>query len=156
MVVASLLLAGMVTGSYAEEPKVLHMSQNAEMDTLDTGNTGLSATIDMMNLMMDCLFRLDENNVPQPNVCESYTVSEDGLTYTFTLRDSTWSNGTPVTAADFEYAWKRTCDPANGFENAFLFNYIPMKNLAEINAGTADISTLGVTAKDDKLSLIHI
>lgn len=115
LVVASLLLAGMVTGSYAEEPKVLHMSQNAEMDTLDTGNTGLSATIDMMNLMMDCLFRLDENNVPQPNVCESYTVSEDGLTYTFTLRDSTWSNGTPVTAADFEYAWKRTCDPANGF-----------------------------------------
>ena len=58
LVVATLLLAGMVTGSYAEEPKVLHMSQNAEMDTLDTGNTGLSATIDMMNLMMDCLFRL--------------------------------------------------------------------------------------------------
>ena len=156
MVVASLLRAGMVTGSYAEEPKVLHMSQNAEMDTLDTGNTGLSATIDMMNLMMDCLFRLDENNVPQPNVCESYTVSEDGLTYTFTLRDSTWSNGTPVTAADFEYAWKRTCDPANDFENAFLFNYIPMKNLAEINAGTADISTLGVTAKDDKTLVVEL
>lgn len=156
LVVASLLLAGMVTGSYAEEPKVLHMSQNAEMDTLDTGNTGLSATIDMMNLMMDCLFRLDENNVPQPNVCESYTVSDDGLTYTFTLRDSTWSNGTPVTAADFEYAWKRTCDPANGFENAFLFNYIPMKNLAEINAGTADISTLGVTAKDDKTLVVEL
>lgn len=151
-----LLMTCMTMVATAEGEKVLRLAMGAELDTLDTGNTGSSGTVDMMNLVMDTLFRLDENNVVQPRGCESYTVSEDGLTYTFVLRDNVWSNGEPVTAADYEYAWKRTCDPEGGWENAFLFNYIPLKNLPEINAGTADPSELGVTAVDEKTLVVEL
>ena len=49
----------------------------------------------------------------EPGVAESWDVSDDGLTYTFHLRDNAkWSDGTPVTAKDFEYSWRRICDPA--------------------------------------------
>ena len=48
----------------------------------------------------------------EPGVAESWDVSDDGLTYTFHLRKSNWSDGTPLTANDFEYTWKRLCDPS--------------------------------------------
>ena len=143
VLVASMLAALLLSPfAQAEGEKVVRLTQNVELDTLDISNTGDGYATSMMALLLDSLFRLDENNVPQPALCESYTVSDDGLTYTFTLRDSKWSNGEPVTAADFVYSWKRTCNPANGFENAFLFNYVPIKNLPEISAGEADPDTL--------------
>ena len=56
---------------------------------------------------------------------ESYEVSEDGLTYTFTLRDDiVWSDGEPVTAGDFEYSWKRITDPANAADYGYILSGI--------------------------------
>lgn len=158
IVLVAAMLAALLLSPFAqaEGDKVVRLTQNVELDTLDISNTGDGYATSMMALLLDSLFRLDENNVPQPALCESYTVSDDGLTYTFTLRDSKWSNGDPVTAADFVYSWKRTCNPANGFENAFLFNYVPIKNLAEISAGEADPDTLGVTAVDDKTLVLEL
>ena len=49
---------------------------------------------------------------PIPGAAESWTISDDGLTYTFKLRDHKWSDGTPVTAEDFVYSWRRLLDPA--------------------------------------------
>ena len=81
---------------------------------------------------------------------ESYEVSEDGLTYTFTLRDGiTWSDGQPVTAADFEYSWKRITDPATAADYGYILAGI-VENAAAIQAGEAEPDTLGVTAIDDK------
>ena len=158
IVLVAAMLAALLLSPFAqaEGDKVVRLTQNVELDTLDISNTGDGYATSMMALLLDSLFRLDENNVPQPALCESYTVSDDGLTYTFTLRDSKWSNGEPVTAADFVYSWKRTCNPANGFENAFLFNYVPIKNLPEISAGEADPDTLGVTAVDDKTLVLEL
>ncbi len=77
---------------------------------------------------------------------ESHTVSEDGLTYTFTLREGLlWSDGTPLTANDFVYSWKRGVDPATAAPYAELFKYIV--GYEEAIAG--DVDALAVTAIDD-------
>lgn len=152
----TLVLVMAVCTQAVAEGKTLRLTQNVEMDTMDSGNTGDGYTTSIMSLLVDSLFRLDENSQPQPALAESYEVSEDGLTYTFHLRDSKWSNGDPVTAADFEYAWKRVVNPEGGFEHTFLFNYLPLKNLKEINKGEADYTTLGITAVDDKTLVVEL
>lgn len=75
-------------------------------------------------------------------------VNEDGtVTLTYTLREATWSDGQPVTAGDFAFAWKRCADPANQMSNAYLMSVLA--NYDDIAAGLADIEELGVKAVDD-------
>lgn len=95
--------------------------------------------------------QMDADGQPVPAIAESYEVSDDGLTYTFHLRaDAKWSNGTPVTAADFVFGWQRAVDPNNASEYSYMFSDIgQVKNAAEIIAGEKDKSELGVTAVDD-------
>src|SRR5450830_1189951 len=69
--------------------------------------------------VFDGLTRLDNKNAPQPAIAKSWTISKDGKTYLFTLRDASWTDGTPVTADDFEYAWKRALSPELAAENAY-------------------------------------
>lgn len=99
----------------------------------------------------DGLMQMDADGQPVPAIAESYEVSDDGLTYTFHLRaDAKWSNGTPVTAADFVFGWQRAVDPNNASEYSYMFSDIgQVKNAAEIIAGEKDKSELGVTAVDD-------
>lgn len=81
---------------------------------------------------------------------ESYDVSEDGLTYTFHLKDdAVWSDGKPVTAADFVYSWQRLTDDDTASDYGYLLGGI-VKNATEINEGTMEPSELGVRAVDDK------
>jgi oligopeptide transport system substrate-binding protein len=83
-----------------------------------------------------------------PGAALSHTVSSDGLTYTFTLRDHNWSDGTPVTAADFEFAFKRILDPATAADYAYLMHIIA--GGAEFNGGEGSMDAVGVKAIDDK------
>ena len=96
------------------------------------------------------LLRFDTDYKPQPYVAESYTVSDDGTVYTFTfVPGQTWSNGDPVTAADFEWSFKRQIDPASGAPYAaFLFD---IKNAEAVNTGAdgVTIDDVGVKAIDD-------
>ncbi len=81
---------------------------------------------------------------------ESYDVSEDGLTYTFHLRDdAVWSDGEPVTAQDFVYSWQRIVNPETAADYGYILNGV-VKNAAAINGGEMDPSELGVVAVDDK------
>lgn len=73
--------------------------------------------------------------------------TNNGLTYTFNLRKTKWSNGDPVTAKDFVFAWKRAADPKTKSEYAYLFSGI--KNADDITAGKKAASTLGVKAEVD-------
>lgn len=96
------------------------------------------------------MYRLDENSTPVPGLAsEEAEVSEDGRTYTFTLReDAKWSNGDPITAYDFVYAWTELVDPASAAPNAYLLDAVV--NGYEIRTGEKTPEELGVTALSDK------
>jgi len=94
------------------------------------------------------LARLGPNNVAVPGAAEKWTVSPDGKTYTFYLRkQAKWSNGEPVTAHDFEFAWKRTLNPQTASE--YAGNLYAILNAEEYNTGKiSDAMKVGVNAKD--------
>jgi oligopeptide transport system substrate-binding protein len=69
---------------------------------------------------MEGLQRLDENDEPIPGMAEDVQISEDGLTYTFTLRDANWSNGDPVTSNDLRFAWLKAMDPDTAGQYAYI------------------------------------
>ncbi|SFK10882.1 oligopeptide transport system substrate-binding protein [Halobacillus dabanensis] len=102
------------------------------------------------------LYRLDENSQLVDGMAESSEVSEDGLTWTFKLRDAEWSNGDPVTAHDFVYAWRRAVDPDVGSEYGPYFLGGIIKNATEISNGEAELEELGATAKDDKTLVVEL
>jgi oligopeptide transport system substrate-binding protein len=109
--------------------------------------------ISMMGLF-EGLVRFDENFNAVPGVAERWEVSEDGLIYTFYLRqDAKWSNGDAVTAYDFEYSWKRTMNPATfgGTPPTFIpspLNYL--KNGMDFMTGKiTDPDVVGIKALDD-------
>ena len=116
-------------------------------------DTDLATDGDSFEVIADCidgLMQMDADGAAVPAIAESYDLSEDGLTYTFHLRDAKWSNGDPVTANDFVFAWRRICK--NAGEYAYMMDEIGnIKGAAAIVSGDeADETTLGVTAVDDK------
>lgn len=110
----------------------------------------------ILNNAFEGLFRLDANHTPQPALAENYTVSEDGLTYTFTLREGLqWSNGTPLTASDFVFSWLKqmSSDATNGY-NFIMTDYIV--NGAEYGENKAAAEEVGVKAVDDRTLEVHL
>ncbi len=97
---------------------------------------------------MEGLYRLDDKQQPTPGIAESHEVSEDKKTYTFKLRDAKWSDGTPITAKDFEYAWKEVLNPENASQYAYVFYNI--EGAEEYNTKKGERDAVGVKAIDDK------
>ncbi|MGB6179409.1 peptide ABC transporter substrate-binding protein [Carnobacterium sp.] len=137
------------TTNSKKEKQVLNLAADSEMDTMDT--TISTTNFTPMNNVFEGLISYDlSGKLIGGNAKELPEVSEDGLVYTFDIREeANWSNGTPVTAADYLYAWKRMVDPANGSGYAYLFSGI-LKNAEEILAGDKNIDELGVEAIGDK------
>jgi oligopeptide transport system substrate-binding protein len=85
-----------------------------------------------------------------PAGATGYTVSDDKMTYTFNLRpEAKWSNGDPVTATDYVYAWQRLVDPATASSYAWYMELMQVENATEVIAGEKPLTDLGVTAVDD-------
>jgi oligopeptide transport system substrate-binding protein len=95
-----------------------------EPGTIDPALVLSPTEFDIVVNVFDGLTRVDNKNVLQPAIAKSWTISKDLKTYTFTLRDASWTNGTPVTAYDFEYAWKRALSPEFASEYAYQLYYI--------------------------------
>ena len=121
------------------------------VESLDPQQATDGTSFEVIADYTDGLMQMDADGQAVPAIAESYDLSDDGLTYTFHIRsDAKWSNGTPVTAADFVFAWQRAVDPAVASEYAYMLSDIgQIKNAAEIIAGDMDKSELGVTAVDD-------
>lgn len=98
--------------------------------------------------IFDGLMRYQDGELKEASA-ESYEVSEDGLTYTFKLKDGLkWSDGEPVKAADYAYGMQRLVDPVTASEYAFIGTVI--KNAAKVSEGEVPVDQLGVKAVDDK------
>ncbi|EST54417.1 ABC transporter substrate-binding protein [Brevibacillus panacihumi W25] len=140
-------------GSNAEapastDPKVLKVNLHSEPPTADPGIAEDSTSGTIIRATFEGLTRTGEDGKVHEAAAESYEVSEDGTKYTFKLRDAKWSNGDPVTAHDFEFAWKRALDPKTASNYAYQLYYI--KNGEAFNKGEAKMDDVGVKALDDK------
>lgn len=129
---------------------------NADVATLDITYAEAAETLIVVQEISDTLYSYDENGILGLGLAESVTVSEDGLTYTFTIRDTKWSNGAPLTAYDFEYSWKRLANPENGASYAYLLYVAGIKNAYSVCYEGADLDTLGVTATDDRTLVVEL
>lgn len=130
--------------------KTINLMLLSELTTLDScGMLDFPDTI-THTAIYEGLYTLDEEDELIPAAAEDMPeVSEDGLTYTITLReDMKWSNGEPVTAHDFEYAWKKLADPANAYVYSFMIQE-NLKNGEAVVAGEKDVEELGVKATED-------
>lgn len=105
---------------------------------------------DVLRQLFEGLMNEDAKGGMVPGVAESHTVSDDKLTYTFKLRDAKWSNGDPVTAGDFVYAWQRVANPETASEYAWFIELMNIENAPAVVKGEKKPEELGVKAVDDK------
>ncbi|KAF1304098.1 peptide ABC transporter substrate-binding protein [Candidatus Enterococcus willemsii] len=144
------LLVGCSTGKEETTVKTVNLMSASELTTLDTSNMLDFPDAITHTAAFEGLYALDENDEVIPAAAKELPeISEDGKTYTITLReDGVWSNDEPVTAHDFEAAWKKMIDPKNALIYSFLLADT-VANGTEILAGEKEPDTLGVKALDD-------
>lgn len=151
------MVAGLATGcgtpgsgksdSDSADGKVFRYATNTLPTTLDPTKGQGIVDNEIQHAVTEGLTRNTAGDV-KPGIAESWDESEDGLTYTFHLRkDAKWSDGEPITAADFEYSWKRLVNPETASPYAFIGDYL--KNGQAIEQGNMDVEELGVKAVDD-------
>ncbi len=139
------------SGSAQASTSDLNVMLETPVESLDPQQATDGTSFEVIADYTDGLMQMDADGKSVPAIAESYDVSTDGLTYTFHLRkDAKWSNGDPVTAADFVFGWQRAVDPSVASEYAYMLSDIgQVKNAAEIIAGKKDKAELGVKAVDD-------
>lgn len=132
-----------------ESGNVLDVHVGPEPNTIDpTLNTAVDGGT-LINHAFEGLMKINEKDEVVNAQAADVQVSEDGIVYTFTLRDDAkWSDGEPVTAENFVYSWRRSVDPATGSEYNYMIDMV--LNANEIMAGEMDPSELGVKAIDEK------
>ncbi|MDQ0416560.1 ABC-type oligopeptide transport system substrate-binding subunit [Croceifilum oryzae] len=126
-------------------PDMLRIVETGELRNLDSALVNDQSAQNVLNNIMEGLMRLDKDSKPSYGMAEKVEVSPDYKTYTFTLRkDAKWSDGRPVIAEDFTFAWTRAVDTKNS-KNGYLF-----KNIKGYKEGKIE---QGVVASGDKLTV---
>ncbi|MGH4138906.1 peptide ABC transporter substrate-binding protein [Clostridium sp.] len=148
-------------------PQVITFNLGAEPKTIDPA---LSTAVDSGTVIgnaFEGLMALDNNDAPIPGMADKYEMSKDGLIYTFHIRaGAVWSDGKPVVAGDFEYAWKRVLNPATASEYSYQMFYLKNgqgynesglaadKKTAGVKSATID--EVGVKATDDSTLVVTL
>lgn len=124
------------------EPVVLNWNIGADPRTLDPGLNGASDGGDVINNTFEGLVR-EKNGEVLPGMAESWSVSADGLTVTFNIRDDAkWSDGSDLTADDFVRSWLRGMDPRNASEYSWIWDYTNVVGAAEFAGSSSDDDTV--------------
>ncbi|WP_100330583.1 peptide ABC transporter substrate-binding protein [Bacillus xiapuensis] len=142
------------TGAKEENKEEFRVNIKTEPFSLHPGLANENTAGTVLRNTFEGLTRINKDDKPENAAAEKVDVSEDGKIYTFTIRDHKWSNGDPVTAKDFEYAWKWALDPKNQSQYAYQLYYL--KNGQAANEGKAKLDDVGVKAKDDKTLVVTL
>ena len=147
LVAIALLISALARHATAAEPKVLNFALNEEPPELNSmKSTDMQSTFVLGHVLEGLTAYGRKEGEVVPGVAESWQIDEKEAT--FKLRhNALWSDGKPVTANDFVFAWRKTLDPKTASEYAFIL--YPLKNAEKINTGKAPGTDLGVTAVDD-------
>ena len=133
---------------------VLNRGNGAEIKSLDPHFIDGTNESSIDGDLLIGLLTVDAAGRPIPGAATNWTTSPDGKTWTFHLRDHVWSDGTPVTAQDFVFAWQRLLDPRTGA--SYAYNLWVVKNAHAISIGKMPPSALGVLAPDDKTLIVTL
>ncbi|MBT2697122.1 peptide ABC transporter substrate-binding protein [Bacillus sp. ISL-40] len=133
------------------DEQVLNVLESAEIPSMDSVMSQDVLSFTMLNATNEGLYRLDADQKVIPGVAEAApTYNDDKTVITIKLRqDTKWSNGDPVTANDFVFAWQRAIDPKVAAPYGAYFMEGKIKNASEIVAGKAKLDDLGIKAIDD-------
>ena len=136
-------------GSKGKSDETLDLQINGDIPTMDSAMATDGLSFDMFFQTMEGLYTLDKDDKAIPAVAKGDPkITNDGKKWTIKLRDDAkWSNGDPVTAHDFVFAWRKVVDPDTASEYAYILYDI--KNAEEINSGDKKPEELGVKAVDD-------
>ncbi|MBU1141812.1 MAG: peptide ABC transporter substrate-binding protein [Firmicutes bacterium] len=122
LIVALAFVFGLAACQEGRDTTVLRWNIGADPLTLDPSLNGASDGGDVINNTFEGLVR-EFNGLVEPGIAESWVTSADGKTITFTLRDSLWSDGSDLTAADFVYSWLRAMTPETASEYSWIWEY---------------------------------
>lgn len=124
--------------------------KNTDLLSMDSSLATDGTSFEVLGAVQEGLYVLGENGTEVEALVDKAEISKDGLNYKFTLKEAKWSNGEPITAKDFVYAWRRLVDPKTASDYAFIADTAGILNAAEISAGKKKPEELGVKALDDK------
>ncbi|MDR1794219.1 MAG: peptide ABC transporter substrate-binding protein [Erysipelotrichaceae bacterium] len=165
VIVSLALLASGCTGSGGSsgssgdttKDNILHVAKDTDIRSLDTNVATDGLSFEVIETFTDSLLDYDAAGNLIPRLAESWSVSEDGLTWTFNLRkDATWSNGDPVTAHDFVFSWRRLASPDLASDYNYMVSTADIVNAAGVMDGSLPLEDLGVEAVDDYTLVVHL
>lgn len=149
---ALLLSACQDRGSPPPPRQELHLSLYSDPASFDPRKVSLSKDLSLAKELYEGLFRLNPEGKLVPALAEEVLISEDGLSYTFKLRPSCWSNGEELTAYDFERSWRELLSPSFPSDS---FNLLyPIKHAKAFRQGTSQ--ALGIKALDSATLLVQL
>ncbi|MDF2887557.1 MAG: transporter substrate-binding protein [Lacrimispora sp.] len=148
--------AAQTQAAEAAKGNALNVHIDVEVASMDPQIATDGTSFEVIADTTDGLYELDADGKPVPALAESVDKSADGLTLTYHLRDAKWSNGTPVTAKDFVFAWRRAVNPVTASEYAFIVGIAGIKNADAVSTGEKPLEELGVTAVDDKTLKVEL
>lgn len=137
-----------------DENKKLNLAIMSEPPSLNPQKASDTTSGAIVTSLFEGLTRLDDAGVVQNAMAEKIDISDDKLTYTFTLRDAKWSNGDTVVAGDFKYAWTYGLNPKTASEYASILYFI--KGGEAYNLGKGSAEDLGIEVKDDKTLVVTL
>jgi oligopeptide transport system substrate-binding protein len=143
-------------GGSAQKTDTLNINLLTEVPDLNSATMTDVTSFNVVTNVNEGLYRLDQDQNPQPASAEGVEISSDGLTYTFTLRDGiVWSNGDPVTSHDFKYAWLHVLDPETAATYAYIISTF-VKGAAEYNTDKAGPEAVAIETPDDKTISVEL
>lgn len=144
-------------GTKLADKQVVSYAIGSTPETLDPGINVDWNSQNVMKSLFDTLVRQDNTGAIVGSAAERWETSEDGKTWTFYLRpNATWSDGKPVLAADFVYAWQRVLDKKTGSLGAANMYALNLVNTKEVNEGSKPPQALGAVAKSDFVLELHL
>ena len=153
----SAMAANVPAGTALAEKQELVWNISANPATLDPQKMEGDVEGNYAHQLFETLVTSDEKGHILPGVATSWDHSPDFKTWTFHLRpEAKWSNGDPVVAGDFVFAWQRLADPKTASPYSSFLDFLKLKNADQVIAGKAPVTDLGVEAKDDHTLVLHL
>lgn len=131
-----------------QDQQVLRIGLEYTVVSLDPRIGGDTVSNNIVRLLFEGLTRFGRNGKIENGIAESITISSDCTQYTFNLREAFWNDGFPVSAYDFEYAWKKVLSP--DFKTSFAYLFYPIVNAKEAKSGQVSMDKVGIEVLNER------